>query len=154
MTSSSQPRSFGRYEVVRPLGRGAVGEVFLARDPALDRYVAVKTLSGLEALAETDREQARNRFLREARSAAALNHPNIVTIFDVGDQDGVPYIAMERLEGTTLDRHARPPHLLPLPKVIELGVQAALALHEAHRAGIVHRDIKPANLVLCEDGAL
>jgi hypothetical protein len=154
MTSSSQPRSFGRYEVLRRLGRGAVGEVFLARDPALGRDVAVKTLSGLEALGESEREQAQARFLREARSAAALNHPNIVTIFDVGEQDGVPYIAMERLEGTTLDRHAREPHLLPMAKVVELGIQAAMALHEAHRAGIIHRDIKPANLVLCEDGSL
>jgi hypothetical protein len=154
MTSQQQPRAFGRYEVIRPLGRGAVGEVFLARDPALDRYVAVKTLSGLEALADSEREEAQARFFREARSAAALNHPNIVTIFDVGEQDGVPYIAMERLEGTTLDRHARRPHLLPITKVLELGVQAAMALHEAHRAGIVHRDIKPANLVLCEDGSL
>jgi hypothetical protein len=154
MTSQHQPRAFGRYEVIRPLGRGAVGEVFLAKDPALERHVAIKTLSGLEALADSEREQAQARFFREARSAAALNHPNIVTIFDVGEQDGVPYIAMERLEGTTLDRHARQPHLLPLTKVVELGVQAAMALHEAHRAGIVHRDIKPANLVLCEDGSL
>lgn len=140
--------------MIRPLGRGAVGEVFLARDPALDRMVAIKTLSSLDALEDAEQQEARARFFREARSAAALNHPNIVTIFDVGEEQRTPYIAMERLDGTTLDRHARAPHLLPLPKVLELGIHASLALNEAHRAGIVHRDIKPANMVLCTDGTL
>lgn len=154
MAAEGEVRTFGRYEVLRPLGRGAVGEVFLARDPALGREVAVKTLAGLDALPEGEREEARVRFLREARAAAGLSHPHIVTIHDVGEADGVPFIAMEFLDGTTLDRYTKSGHLLPPPKVLEIGVQAALALDEAHRRGIVHRDIKPANLVLLSDGGL
>ncbi|HHN74605.1 MAG TPA: serine/threonine protein kinase [Acidobacteria bacterium] len=154
MNSSSRPRTFGRYRVVRLLGRGAVGEVYLAEDPALSRRVAVKTLSGLDALPPAEQEEARARFLREARAAAALSHPNIVTIFDVGEQDGQPYMAMEYLEGASVDRYVAEGHRLPAVKVVEIGMQAALALDEAHRAGIVHRDIKPANLVLMQDGSL
>ncbi|MDQ7008584.1 MAG: serine/threonine-protein kinase [Acidobacteriota bacterium] len=154
MNSPSRPRTFGRYRVVRLLGRGAVGEVYLAEDPALTRRVAVKTLSGLEALPPAEQEESRARFLREARAAAALSHPNIVTIYDVGEHDGQPYMAMEYLEGVSLDRHVADGHRLPAAKVVEVGIQAALALDEAHRAGIVHRDIKPANLVLMQDGSL
>ncbi len=154
MPSSQPPRKFGRYEVLRLLGRGAVGEVWLARDPVLARDVAIKTLGGLGALPPEERAEARERFLREARAAAALAHPHIVTIHDVGEEAGVPYIAMELLRGVTLDRHTRPGHLLPPEKVVELGIQAALALDEAHRAGIVHRDVKPANMVLTGDGKL
>ena len=150
----SQPHTFGRYEVVRPLGRGAIGEVYLARDPQLHRLVAIKILSGLSALPPGEQDEARERFLREARSAAALNHPNIVTVHDVGEQDGHPYIAMEFLEGTTLDRHTKQKHLLPPSKVLEIGIRAAHALEEAHTAGLVHRDVKPANLVLLEDGTV
>jgi hypothetical protein len=152
--SANHPQRFGRYVVVRPLGRGAVGEVYLARDPKLDRQVAVKTLSGLSALPPSEQEEARERFLREARAAAALSHPNVVTVFDVGEQDGIPYMAMEYLEGTTLDRHAREGHLLPPAKVVEIGIRAALGLDEAHRAGLVHRDVKPANIVLLADGSI
>ena len=154
MPSSQPPRKFGRYEILRLLGRGAVGEVWLARDPALEREVAIKTLGGLSGLPPEEQAEAKARFLREARAAAALGHPHIVTIYDVGEEDGVPYIAMELLRGVTLDRHARKGHLLPPEKVVQLGIEAALALDEAHRAGIVHRDVKPANLVLTGDGKL
>lgn len=154
MSSSQLPPTFGRYEVVRRLGRGAVGEVYLARDPALSREVAIKTLSGLQGLPPSEQEESRARFLREARAAAKLSHPNIVTIFDVGEHEGLPYIAMEYLRGTTLDRYTKQGHLLPAAKVLEIGIQAALALDEAHRAGIIHRDVKPANMVLMEDGSL
>lgn len=154
MSPSEIPRTFGRYEVLRLLGRGAVGEVYLARDPVLGREVAVKTLSGLAALPVKDQEEARARFLREARAAAVLSHPNIVTIHDVGQLDGTPFIAMEYLKGTSLDHYVKPGHLLPVVKVLEIGVAAAAALEEAHRKGMVHRDIKPANLVLLDDGTL
>ncbi len=154
MPSSQPPRKFGRYEILRLLGRGAVGEVWLARDPVLEREVAIKTLGGLGGLPPEEQAEAKARFLREARAAAALAHPHIVTIYDVGEEGGVPYIAMELLRGVTLDRHTRRGHLLPPEKVVELGMQAALALDEAHRAGIVHRDVKPANLVLTGDGKL
>lgn len=153
-TPSAAPKMFGRYEVLRRLGRGAVGEVFLARDTVLGREVAVKTLANLDALSEDEQADARARFLREARAAAGLSHPNIVTIHDVGESAGVPFIAMEYLRGTTLDRYTKPGHTLPPEKVLEIGVQAAAALDEAHRRQIVHRDIKPANLVLLEDGTV
>lgn len=154
MPPSDSSRKLGRYEVLRSLGRGAVGEVFLARDPALGRLVALKTLASLDALPPGERAEARARFLREARAAAGLSHPNIVTIHDVGEADGVPFIAMEHLEATTLDRYTQAGSLLPAVKTLELGIQAALALDEAHRRGIVHRDIKPANLALLADGSL
>ncbi len=154
MTSSNESQTFGRYEVESLLGRGAVGEVYLAGDPALSRKVAIKVLSSVDGLPAAEQEETRVRFLREARNAAALNHPNIVTIYDVGEQDGHPYIAMEYLRGVSLDRHTKEGHLLPVQKVLEIGIHAALALDEAHRAAIIHRDIKPANLVLLEDGTL
>lgn len=152
--SSKTTKTYGRYEVVRLLGKGAVGEVYLAKDPALDRLVAIKTLPSLAALPPGERREVAARFTREARAAAGLTHPNIVTIYDVGEQDGVPYMAMEYLEGTTLDRHTRRGHLLPPQKVLEIGIQAAVALARAHAAGIVHRDVKPANLVLLPDGTV
>ncbi|MFN7964170.1 MAG: serine/threonine-protein kinase [Acidobacteriota bacterium] len=154
MTPSDAPQTIGRYEIRERLGRGAVGEVFLARDPLLDRYVAIKVLSVLGGLPSDEQQEVRARFQREARAAAALSHPSIVTIHDVGEHQGVPFIAMEYLRGVTLDRHTRSGHLLPQTQVLTCGRQAALALAEAHTAGIVHRDIKPANLILLEDGSL
>ncbi len=154
MTSSTIPQKFGRYQVKRLIGKGAVGEVWLAEDPALSREVAIKSLSSLAGLPPEEQGEARARFIREAQTAAGLGHPNIVTIFDVGEEEELPYIAMEYLRGTTLDRHTAEGHLLPAPKVLEIGVHAALALDEAHRAGIIHRDIKPANMVLQGDGKL
>ncbi|MBP7148283.1 MAG: serine/threonine protein kinase [Acidobacteria bacterium] len=153
MTQSAEsPATIGRYEVVQLLGRGAVGEVYLARDPALHRRVAIKRLSVLAGLSEDEQNEARARFLREARAAAALSHPNLVTVHDVGEQDGIPYIAMEFLEGTTLDRYTKPGHLLPAVKVLDIGAQSALGIGEAHKRGLVHRDVKPANVVLLADG--
>jgi serine/threonine-protein kinase len=154
MPSPDVPTIIGRFEIVERIGRGAVGQVYLAKDPTLGRHVAIKTLSSLSGLPPAEQEEARARFLREARSAAALSHRNIVTVYDVGEQNEVPYIAMEYLEGTTLDRHTGRGHLLPPQKVLEIGIQAALALDTAHGAGIVHRDIKPSNLVLLRDGTL
>lgn len=154
MASPEIPSAIGRFEVLELLGRGGVGSVYLARDPQLDRKVAVKTLSVLEGLPAEEQAEARARFFREARAAAALNHPNIVTVFEVGQEEGLPYIAMELLQGRTLDRHTKPGHLLEPAQVISVGIQAARALEVAHAAGIVHRDIKPANLVLHEDGTL
>lgn len=154
MTPSDVPQTIGRYEIRERLGRGAVGEVFLARDPLLDRYVAIKVLSVLGGLPSEEQQEARARFQREARAAAALSHPSIVTIHDVGEHEGVPFIAMEYLRGVTLDRHTRSGHLLPQTQVLACARQAALALADAHAAGIVHRDIKPANLILLEDGSL
>ena len=154
MASPEIPSAIGRFEVLELLGRGGVGSVYLARDPQLDRKVAVKTLSVLEGLAAEEQAEARARFFREARAAAALNHPNIVTVFEVGQEGGLPYIAMELLEGRALDRHTKPGYLLEAAQVLNVGIQAAKALEVAHAAGIVHRDIKPANLVMDDEGVL
>jgi predicted Ser/Thr protein kinase len=142
-----QPETLGRYRIVKELGRGAMGCVFLAHDPSIDRKVAIKTIQIFSGLPEDERGEARERFLQEARSAGKLSHPGIVTVFDVGEQDGVPYLAMEYVEGTTLDAFCRAENLLPVKTVVELVAGAAAALDYAHRSRIVHRDIKPANLM-------
>jgi hypothetical protein len=137
----------GRYRIVRELGRGAMGRVFLAHDPQIDRPVAIKTVQIFAGLPEAEREKARERFLREARSAGKLLHPGIVTIFDVGEAGGVPYIAMEYVEGEALDRFCSADSLLEVGIVVESIARIAEALAYAHAAGIVHRDIKPANIL-------
>ncbi len=142
-----QVQNLGRYRVVRELGRGAMGRVYLAHDPEIDRPVAIKAIQVFSGLPEKDQASARERFLREARSAGKLLHPGIVTIFDVGEADGVPYLAMEYVEGQTLDAFCRTDDLLPVGTVVEIVARAAEALAYAHRAGIVHRDVKPANLM-------
>src|SRR5512137_455449 len=108
-----QVQYLGRYRVVKELGRGAMGRVFLAHDPDIDRPVAIKAIQVFSALPEAEQAAARERFLREARSAGRLLHPSIVTIFDVGEADGVPYLAMEYVEGQTLDVFCQRERLLP-----------------------------------------
>jgi len=142
-----QVDSLGRYRIEKELGRGAMGRVFLAFDPTIERRVAIKTIQIFASLPEAERDQARDRFLREARSAGKLLHPGIVTIFDVGEADGVPYLAMEFVEGETMDAVCREDALLPAVAVVELVAAAAEALGFAHERGIVHRDIKPTNLM-------
>ncbi len=149
-----QVESFGRYRIEKELGRGAMGRVFLAYDPEIDRRVAIKSIQIFASLPEADRVQARERFLREARSAGKLLHPGIVTIFDVGEADGVPYLAMEFIEGATLDTLCREDELAPVPVVVALVAAAADALGFAHERGIIHRDIKPANLMRIGDRAV
>jgi dipeptidyl aminopeptidase/acylaminoacyl peptidase len=134
----------GPYEIVAPIGAGGMGEVFHARDTRLDRSVAIKMLPAELAT----NSQLKARFEREARTISQLNHPNICTLFDVGDD----FIVMELLDGETLaDRISRGP--LPLDQVMRLGAQIASALDKAHRAGVVHRDLKPANIMLTKSGA-
>jgi len=139
--------TLGRYRVVKELGRGAMGQVFLAHDPSIDRPVAVKTVQVIATLPESERSEAHARFLREARAAGRLRHPAIVTVFDVGEHDGVPFLAMEYVDGEPLDRFCRPESLLPPPVACAIVARAADGLAHAHEAGVVHRDIKPANLV-------
>src|SRR5258708_11433383 len=131
------------------LGRGGMGEVYLARDVRLERDVAVKVLA--EALAG-DPGYVR-RFEQEARSASGLNHPNIVTIYGVGEQEGIAYIAMELVHGRTL-REMLAAGPLALPAAFDLGLQLAEALAAAHAAGIIHRDLKPDNVMVTPDGLL
>jgi Protein kinase domain len=143
-------RRFGRYLIVGELGRGAMGAVHRAQDPLIEREVAIKTL--LPDLPAEVMGDVRERFLREARSAGRLNHPNIVTIFDVGEQDGVAYIAMEVLEGRSLQQMLRDAGRLPLSSIVNIAAQVGEALDHAHRAGIVHRDVKPANIMVSAAG--
>ncbi|HEV3456407.1 MAG TPA: protein kinase [Thermoanaerobaculia bacterium] len=139
----------GPYQVVELLGAGGMGEVYRARDPRLRREVAVKVLSR-HCLADQERLR---RFEHEARAAGALNHPNILAVFDIGAQDGVPYVVTELLEGETLkERMHRGP--LPLRECLGAARQLAAGLATAHDKGIVHRDLKPANLFLTRDGRM
>jgi serine/threonine protein kinase/tetratricopeptide (TPR) repeat protein len=139
----------GPYEIIEPLGRGGMGEVYRARDTRLQRQVAIKTIA---SAALTD-SQSRERFDREARAVAALTHPNILAIYDVGTHDSVPYVAVELLEGETLrSRIGASP--LPLSAVLEYAVQIGRGLAAAHDRGIVHRDLKPENIFVTHDGQI
>jgi serine/threonine protein kinase len=140
----------GRYRLEREIGRGGMATVHLARDAELDRPVAVKVLAGHLR----GDEDIRERFIREARMAAGLSHPNVVQVFDAGEENGRPFIVMEYVPGTTLaDELGRAGRLAPAAAV-DLALQACAGLEHAHDAGLVHRDVKPGNLLLREDGAL
>jgi serine/threonine protein kinase len=145
---------FGRYEILTELGRGAMGVVYKARDPKINRVVAVKTISLAGQPAEEEREY-RERFFREAEAAGRLSHPGIVTIFDVGEEPETraPYIVMEFVGGQSLDKLlSRDHHKLPVETALQLTLELAEALDCAHSQGVVHRDLKPANILLTEDG--
>src|SRR5689334_19847086 len=135
----------GPYELLDKLGSGGMGVVFRAKDIRLHREVAVKLLHEGYLGAGTPGNNSQERFLREARAASALNHPNICTIHDVGEQEGKPYLVMELLQGQTL-REILTGHPLPSSQIVNFGIQLARAMEEAHQAGIIHRDIKPANV--------
>jgi serine/threonine protein kinase len=144
---------FGRYEILSELGRGAMGVVYKARDPKINRVVAVKTISLAGQLLEDELEY-RERFVREAEAAGRLSHPGIVTIFDVGEEPEThsPYIVMEYVGGLSLDAVlSQHDHKLPAEVAIQLALELAEALDCAHGQGVVHRDLKPANILLTED---
>ena len=147
---SALTRVAGRYELIRPLGHGAMATVDLAHDVELERPVALKRLA--ENLARD--EDLQRRFLREARLAARLAHPNVVRVFDVGEDDGRPFIAMEYVEGETLAELVAERAPLPAAEAARLGTQMCAGLAAAHAAGLVHRDVKPQNLLLRTDGVL
>jgi serine/threonine-protein kinase len=147
-------QTFGRYEILDEIGRGAMGIVYRARDPRINRIVAVKTISLLGQSQEDDLEY-RERFFREAEAAGRLSHPGIVTVFDAGEEPETraPYIVMEFVGGETLEKMlARNDRKLPLPIALQLTMELAEALDTAHCLGVVHRDLKPANILLTEDG--
>jgi serine/threonine-protein kinase len=138
----------GTYEILQPIGAGGMGEVYQARDTRLGRTVAIKVLPAHLA----SRPELRERFEREARTVAGLNHPNICTLYDVGHQNGTDYLVLEHLEGETLaQRLERGP--LPLHRVLEYAIEISDALDKAHRKGITHRDLKPGNIMLTKSGA-
>ena len=137
----------GPYEILSPLGEGGMGKVYKARDSRLDRFVAIKLLRRDLA----DRPEIHERFVREARTIASLNHPHICTLHDVGQQDNADFLVMEYLEGETLaERLARGP--LPLDEVLQYAIQIADALDKAHKQGVIHRDLKPGNIMLTGAG--
>jgi eukaryotic-like serine/threonine-protein kinase len=146
------PHHLNRYEVVSELGRGAMGVVYKAQDPVIDRTVAIKTISLEEPGSETN--AWRQQFFREAKSAGRLNHPNIVTIYDVGESEDVAYIAMEFLGGQSLREILDSGTVLPPAAIAEIAAQVADGLAFAHQNGVVHRDIKPANIMVLDNGVV
>ena len=137
----------GRYQVEKELGKGAMGVVYLGKDPKIGRVVAIKTMSLAQEFEADELEEVKARFFREAESAGRLNHPNIVTMYDAGEEHDLAYIAMEFLKGKDLVPFTKPDNLLPLPKVLSIVARVADALGYAHTLNVVHRDIKPANIM-------
>lgn len=146
-------KRFGRYEVVAELGRGAMGVVYQARDPQIDRLVAVKTVS-LTGQEPDEEQEFRMRFMHEAQAAGRLHHPGIVAIFDVGESPEKcdPYIVLEYVAGEALNRILAREKKLPLARALQLTEEIAEALDYAHAQGVIHRDIKPGNILVTEDG--
>ena len=149
--SQSKPK-LGRYEILEELGRGAMGIVYKGLDPKLDRLTAIKTIRFTDDFDEDQAAKIREQVYREAEVVAKLSHPNIVTIYDVGEDLDLSYLAMEYLEGESLEAYARKEQLLPIRKTIDVTAQVCDALGYAHGHGIVHRDIKPANIMILKNG--
>jgi eukaryotic-like serine/threonine-protein kinase len=146
--------TLGRYEVSKQLGKGAMGVVYLGQDPRINRTTAIKTFKFSEDYEPEEAEKMKAKFFREAESAGTLSHPNIVTIYDAGDEQDLAYIAMEYLEGEDLQKYTKKSNLLPIRKVIEYVADIADGLDYAHEKGVVHRDIKPANVMLLKSGII
>src|SRR5574341_2071567 len=140
----------GKYEVVDVLGKGGMGVVYKATDPRIGRLVAIKMMTGGFA----ENPDLLKRFYREAQSTGMLQHPNIVIVYDLGDQEGNPYLVMEFLEGEPLDKIIASRREVSLVQKLDYIIQACSGLNYAHQRGIVHRDIKPANLMVLRDGAV
>ena len=137
----------GRYEIEKELGKGAMGVVYLGRDPKINRIVAIKTMALSQEFEADELVEVKERFFREAETAGRLNHPNIVTMFDAGEEHDLAYIAMEFLKGKDLVSYCKPGNLLPQPLVMSIVARVADALSYAHENNVVHRDIKPANIM-------
>jgi serine/threonine-protein kinase len=137
----------GRYQIEKELGKGAMGVVYMGRDPKISRVVAIKTMALSQEFEADELDEAKSRFFREAETAGRLNHPNIVTIYDAGEEHDLCFIAMELLKGKDLVPFTKPETLLPIPRVVSIVARVADALGYAHRQNVVHRDIKPANIM-------
>jgi serine/threonine-protein kinase len=143
----------GRYEVEKELGKGAMGIVYLGKDPTINRVVAIKTMALAQEFDEDELDEVKSRFFREAETAGRLTHPNIVTIYDAGEEHDLAYIAMEFISGHDLMRYTKADKLLPITNVIQIVILAAEALNYAHQQNVVHRDIKPANVMLLPESS-
>ena len=137
----------GRYEIEKELGKGAMGVVYYGKDPKIGRVVAIKTMALAQEFEADELQDVKERFFREAETAGRLNHPNIVSIYDAGEEHDLAYIAMEFLKGRDMVPYTKADNLLPLPKVMSIIARVADALDYAHRQNVVHRDIKPANIM-------
>ena len=137
----------GRYQVDKEIGQGAMGMVYLGHDPKIGRTVAIKTMKLSREFDGDKLSEVKERFFREAETAGRLNHPNIVTIYDVGEDQDMSYIAMDYLKGFDLAKFTKVPDLLPISEILTIIAKAADALAYAHKQKVVHRDIKPANLI-------
>ncbi len=151
-TGTDTKPTLGRYEIIRQLGKGAMGVVYLGQDPRINRITAIKTFRFSEDFEPEQIKELKEKFFIEAESAGTLSHPNIVTIYDAGEEQELAYIAMEYLEGENLQGLTKEEKLLPMRRVIDLVADIADALDYAHQKGIVHRDIKPANIMLLKSG--
>ena len=151
--SDTRP-TLGRYEVIKQLGKGAMGIVYLGQDPRINRTTAIKTFRFSDDFEPEEAEKMKQKFFREAESAGTLSHPNIVTIYDAGDEHDLAYIAMEYLDGHDFQTYTKKNNLLPMRKVIDYVADIAEGLDYAHEKGIVHRDIKPANIMLLKNGVV
>jgi CHASE2 domain-containing sensor protein len=149
--AGGEKAKLGRYEIEKELGKGAMGVVYLGKDPRIGRQVAIKTMALSNEFEADELKSVKERFFREAESAGRLQHPNIVAIYDAGEEHDLAYIAMELLKGNDLTRFAKPESLLPVHLVVKFIAQAADALDYAHANGVVHRDVKPANMMLLPD---
>ena len=145
--------TIGRFEIQKELGRGAMGTVYLGRDPKINRQVAIKTIR-FDEIDPQQVQEVKQRFFREAEAAGALNHPNIVTIYDVGEDYDLAYVAMELLDGSDLCDFVKPGQRLSFDEVLRIVAAVAEGLDFAHARGIVHRDIKPANIMLLKNGEI
>ena len=144
----------GRYQVVEIIGKGAMGTVFMGTDPKISRTVAIKTVAMSEEFEQQQLEDVKNRFFREAETAGRLHHPNIVIIYDVGEEHDLAYIAMEYVKGESLDQYTHSDELLPIDEVFTIGIALAEALDYAHSHNVVHRDVKPANMIYNRDSKI
>lgn len=155
LTIKDGPRpTLGRYEVIKQLGKGAMGVVYLGKDPRINRTTAIKVFRFSDDFEPEEIEKMKQKFFREAESAGTLSHPNIVTIYDAGEEQELAYIAMELLEGDDLTKYTKKSALLPMRKVIDVVADVAEGLDYAHRKGVVHRDIKPANIMMLKTGVI
>ncbi len=151
---SAWPKALGRYCVKGVIGRGSMGTVFLAHDPVIDRDVAVKLMTFTRTMNVSERRKYIERFLREARAAGRVSHPNVVQIFDVGFYEDIPYIVMERVRGITLHDQVRRLGPLAPEEAVDVGVRICDALEAAHASGVLHRDVKPTNVLITSDGGV